>query len=79
LCLEWTKSQTAIIAKREQALSGARLRWGRQLLRPLEDVGGAVQEYPLLAAARSLRTIQAVLGAAEQVGREIASGARLSG
>jgi hypothetical protein len=49
LCLDWPKSQTAIIAKREQALSGARPRWGRKLLRPLEDVGGAVQEYPLLA------------------------------
>lgn len=78
LCLDWPKSQTAIIAKREQALSGARLGWGRRLVRPFEDVGGAVQEYPLLATARTLRTVQAVLGAAEQVGREIASGTRLS-
>jgi hypothetical protein len=78
LCLEWSKNQTAIIAKREQAPSGARLRWGRQLLRPLEDVGGAVQEYPLLATARSLATIQAVLGAVEQAGRGITSGTRRS-
>jgi len=78
LCLDWPKSQTAIIAKREQALSGARLGWGRRLVRPFEDVGGAVQEYPLLATVRSLRTIRAVLDAAEQVGREITSGTRLS-
>jgi hypothetical protein len=66
LCLEWSKSQTAIIAKREQAPSGARLGWGRRLLRPLEDVGGAVQEYPLLATARSLTVIRTLLAAAEQ-------------
>lgn len=66
LCLEWSKSQTAIIAKREQAPSGARLGWGRTLLRPLEDVGGTVQEYPLLATARSLTVIRTLLAAAEQ-------------
>ena len=78
LCLDWPKSQTAIIAKREQAQSGARLRWGRRLLRPLEEVGGAVQEYPLLATARSLRTVQAILGAAEQFTGNITTADRLN-
>jgi hypothetical protein len=67
LCLDWPKSQTAIIARREPAFSGGRLEWGRRLLRPLEEVGGAVQEYPLLAAARSLGRIQAILECAERL------------
>jgi hypothetical protein len=72
LCVDWPKSQTAIIAMREPALSGARVGWGRRLLRPLEEVGGAVQEYPLLATARSLGSIQALLGMAERLIRDTA-------
>lgn len=79
LCLEWVRRHTAIIAKRDRARSGARLPWGRRLLRPFEEVGGAVQEYPLLATARSLRVVRWVLAATEQHtrGTAIPSGSSL--
>lgn len=66
LCLEWVRGRTVIIAKRDRARSGARLPWGRRLVRPFEDVGGAVQEYPLLATARSLAAIRSLLAATEE-------------
>ena len=67
VCLDWVGRQTAIIAKRDRARSGARLPWGRRLLRPFEEVGGAVQEYPMLATARSLTALRAVLTAAQDL------------
>jgi hypothetical protein len=70
VCLDWVARQTAIIAKRNRTRSGARLPWGRRLVRPFEDVGGAVQEYPLLATARSLTVLSAVLAATQQLVRE---------
>lgn len=72
LCLDWRGSKTAIIAKRGQAVSGGRLGWERRLLRPFEDVGGAAQEYPLLATARPLTLIRALLAAAEHLAEECA-------
>lgn len=77
LCLDWWGKQTAIIAKRERAHSGARLGWERRLLRPLEDVGGAAQEYPLLATARPLTMIQALLATAEQFATDLDVPSRL--
>jgi len=70
VCLDWVARQTAIIAKRDRTQSGARLPWGRRLVRPLEEVGGAVQEYPLLATARSLTVLRALLAATHQLVRE---------
>jgi hypothetical protein len=70
LCLDWTARQTAIIAKRDRTRSGARLPWGRRLVRPFEEVGGAVQEYPLLATARSLTVLRALLAGTQQLVRE---------
>ena len=64
VCLEWVGRQTALIAKRERTRSGARLPWGRRLIRPLEELGGAAQEYPLLATARSLTVLGTLLDAA---------------
>jgi hypothetical protein len=61
LCVEWIGKQTAIVAKRERDRSGARIGWGRRLLRPFEEVGGVVQEYPMLATARPLGMIRAFL------------------
>lgn len=70
VCLDWVARRTAIIAKRDRTRSGARLAWGRRLVRSLEDVGGAVQEYPLLATARSLTVLRVLLAATEQLVRE---------
>jgi hypothetical protein len=70
VCLDWVARQTVIIAKRDRTRSGARLPWGRRLVRPFEEVGGAVQEYPLLATARSLTVLSAVLAATQQFVRE---------
>jgi len=70
MCLDWVARQTAIIAKRDRTRFGARLTWGRPLVRPFEEVGGAVQEYPLLATARSLTVLRALLAAAQQLVRE---------
>ncbi len=67
VCLEWVGRQTALIAKRERTRSGARLPWGRRLIRPLEDLGGAVQEYPLLATARSLTALSTLLAATQHL------------
>lgn len=71
LCLDWVTRQTAIVAKRDRARSGARLPWGRRLLRPFEEVGGAVQEYPLLATARPLTALRAVLAAGHDLDRAV--------
>jgi hypothetical protein len=70
VCLDWPTRQTTIIAKRDRTRSGARLPWGRRLLRPFEEAGGAVQEYPLLVTARSLRVLRAVLDAARELVRD---------
>jgi hypothetical protein len=70
LRIGWVGRQTAIVAKRNRARSGAPIRWGRRLIRPLEDAGSAVQEYPLFATARSLAVTRALLAAAEQVARD---------
>lgn len=77
LCLDWWGNQTAIIAKRERTQTGGRLGWERRLLRPLEDAGGAAQEYPLLATARPLSMIQALLATAEQFATRLAVPGRL--
>ena len=71
LCLEWTGNHTAIIAKRDRARSGARLPWGRRLVRPFEEVGGAVQEYPLLATARSLSVVDRLLASAGRLAQAL--------
>jgi hypothetical protein len=71
LCLDWVARQTAIIAKRDRSRSGAQLPWGRRLLRPIEEVGGAVQEYPLLATARPLAGLRALLTRTQVLGRDI--------
>lgn len=67
VCLDWVTRQTVIIAKRDRTRSGARLPWGRRLVRPLEEVGGAVQEYPLLATARSLTVLSAIQAATQHL------------
>jgi len=71
LCLDWVTRQTAIVAKRDRTRSGAQLPWGRRLLRPFEEVGGAVQEYPLLATARPLTVLRAVLATADDLDRAV--------
>jgi hypothetical protein len=71
VCLDWVARQTAIIAKRDRARSGARLTWGQRLVRPLEDVGGTVQEYPLLATARSLTVLRAFLAVTQHLIRGV--------
>lgn len=65
LCLDWLGNQTAVVAKRERTRSGGRIGWGRRVVGPFEEVGGAAQEYPMLATGRSLRVVRAVLRAAE--------------
>jgi hypothetical protein len=65
LCLEWCAPNTAIVAKWERTRAGARLAWDRRIVRPLEEVGGAAQEYPLLATARPLSAIEALLVTAD--------------
>lgn len=65
LCLEWCAPNTAIVAKWERTRSGARLAWDRRIVRPLEEVGGAAQEYPLLATVRPLSAIKALLVTAD--------------
>jgi hypothetical protein len=67
VCLDWATRQTAIIAKRDRTRSGTRLPWDRRLLRPFEEVGGAAQEYPLLATARSLAVLRALLVSAQEL------------
>ncbi len=69
VCLDWVGRQTAVIAKRDRTRSGARLVWGRRLIRPLEELGGAVQEYPLLATARSLTMLSALLAHSSHLGQ----------
>jgi hypothetical protein len=70
VCLDWATRQTAIIAKRDRTRSGAQLPWDRRLLRPIEEVGAAVQEYPLLATPRSLTVLRAVLAATQELSRD---------
>jgi hypothetical protein len=79
LCLDWFGRQTAIVAKRDRARSESRIGWGRQLLRPFEDVGSAVQEYPLLATARPLTVLRVMLATAESLAGELAATGRLPG
>jgi len=70
LCLDWCAPNTAIVAKWERTRSGARIAWDRQLIKPLEEAGGAVQEYPLLATVRSLTAIKLLLATADEFERE---------
>ena len=79
VCLDWAARQTAIIAKRDRTRSGAPLPWGRRLLRPFEEVGGAVQEYPLLATARSLPVLRTILAATQELGRDTDLATRVEG
>lgn len=65
LCLDWCAPNTAIVAKWERTRSGARIAWDRQLIKPLEEAGGAVQEYPLLVTVRPLGLIRVLLTAAD--------------
>ena len=70
LCLDWCAPNTAIVAKWERTRSGARVAWDRQLIKPLEEAGGAVQEYPLLATVRSLTAIKLLMATADEFERE---------
>ena len=71
LCLDWCAPNTAIVAKWERTRSGARVAWDRQLIKPLEEAGGAVQEYPLLATVRPLTAVKLLLATADEFEREI--------
>ena len=66
LCLDWCAPNTAIVAKWERSRSGRRVAWDRQLIKPLEEAGGAVQEYPLLATVRPLTAIRRLVAMAEE-------------
>lgn len=67
LCLDWLGNQTAVVAKRERAPQGGRIGWGRRVVGPFEEIGGAAQEYPILATCRPLHVLRAVLSAVETV------------
>jgi len=76
LCLDWCGPNTAIVAKWERTRSGARIAWDRQLIRPLEEAGGAVQEYPLLATVRPLGAIKVLLALADRIDHSLTTSVR---
>jgi hypothetical protein len=76
LCLDWCAPNTAIVAKWERSRSGARIAWDRQLIKPLEEAGGAAQEYPLLATVRPLGVIRVLLATAHNFDHSLTTSAQ---